>query len=567
MASPQLKHQDYTVGWICALHTELIAAMAMLDEGYDSLPQLSSDTNNYILGRIGKHNVVMACLPAGGTGTSSAAIVASQMKTAFRAIRFSLMVGIGGGVPSTEYDLRLGDVVVSKPSTQHGGVVQYDFGKTVSNGKFEHTGSLNRPPTVLLTALSALQAKHALHGNKLAQYIQAAEKIVQDIRSKYTYQGTERDELYEVGYDHKYGVPTCAQCDKTKLVQRPPRNNSKIIVHYGIIASGNQVMKHGVTRDRLAREFGILCFEMEAAGLMNDFPCVVIRGVCDYADSHKNKRWQEYAAITAAAYAKELISIIQPEQVVNTYYATPDSVVTIRRYPMFMLGIQEPGVYGFQEYWHPGQVLPTSRTAQHHVSYSDIQSLRTDITNSTSVMENELVHFMQVYRDAMINQLQLFPNANQQQMVFQLMVKASNGVITKDSETGRTLLHYMAMNGVEDVINALVNAGFNVNDKDSDYRTPLHLAVIGCHAEAVQVLIVKCNSNVHTRDLNKLLPWHCAIAIDIDNVMDNDQRVASKKQILRLLAIHTNLEEVKTKGPHKILKELKDNPSANIEVL
>jgi nucleoside phosphorylase len=60
-------------------------------------------------------------------------------------------------------------------------------------------------------------------------------------------------------------------------------------------------------RDQLSKELGgVLCFEMEAAGLMNVFPCVVIRGICDYADAHKHKQWQEYAAAVAAAYAKSL---------------------------------------------------------------------------------------------------------------------------------------------------------------------------------------------------------------------------------------------------------------------
>jgi nucleoside phosphorylase len=73
------------------------------------------------------------------------------------------------------------------------------------------------------------------------------------------------------------------------------------MVHYGTVASGNQVMRDGVTRDKISSGLGgVLCFEMEAAGLMNSFPCLVIRGICDYADSHKNKRWQAYAAATAA---------------------------------------------------------------------------------------------------------------------------------------------------------------------------------------------------------------------------------------------------------------------------
>jgi nucleoside phosphorylase len=89
------------------------------------------------------------------------------------------------------------------------------------------------------------------------------------------------------------------------------------VVFYGMIASGNQVMRDGVTRDRLRKEFDVLCFEMEAAGLMDDFSCVVIRGICDYSDSHKNKRWQEYAAATAAAYAKELLTNIPAQSLVG----------------------------------------------------------------------------------------------------------------------------------------------------------------------------------------------------------------------------------------------------------
>ena len=72
-------------------------------------------------------------------------------------------------------------------------------------------------------------------------------------------------------------------------------------------------------RDTVSAELGgVLCFEMEAAGLMNKFPCLVIRGICDYADSHKNKKWQAYAAGTAAACAKEVLLVIPPAEVAKT---------------------------------------------------------------------------------------------------------------------------------------------------------------------------------------------------------------------------------------------------------
>jgi nucleoside phosphorylase len=66
-------------------------------------------------------------------------------------------------------------------------------------------------------------------------------------------------------------------------------------------------MKNATLRDKLAVENGVLCFEMEAAGLMNHFPCLVVRGTCDYSDTHKNKEWQGYAAMAASAYAKDLL--------------------------------------------------------------------------------------------------------------------------------------------------------------------------------------------------------------------------------------------------------------------
>ena len=76
-------------------------------------------------------------------------------------------------------------------------------------------------------------------------------------------------------------------------------------------------MRHGPTRDRVAKDLGVICFEMEAAGLMNSFPCLVIRGICDYADTHKNKRWQGYAAATAAAFTKELLGVVPKQEVVK----------------------------------------------------------------------------------------------------------------------------------------------------------------------------------------------------------------------------------------------------------
>jgi hypothetical protein len=128
--------------------------------------------------------------------------------------------------------------------------------------------------------------------------------------ARFVHRDTLQDQLFESFYNHMEGSATCDSCDRSKLVQRYARNSSSPVIHYGIIASGNQVMKDAKTRDLLAEELSAICFEMEAAGLMEPFPCLAIRGICDYADSHKNKEWQEYAAATAAAYAKQLLSVI-----------------------------------------------------------------------------------------------------------------------------------------------------------------------------------------------------------------------------------------------------------------
>jgi len=312
MARRRFRHEDYGVGWVCALPVELAAARVMLDEEHEPLGQNANDTNLYTLGQIGEHNVVIACLPAGQMGTNSAAAVAIQMKSTFKSIRFGLMVGIGGGVPSAEADIRLGDVVISRPHKAHGGVVQYDCGKTTPSG-IERIGTLNTPPTILLNAVSKIQANHLIGRSRLSKYISSLTDL-----PVFACDNAGSDILFEASYDHMGGA-TCDSCSKDRVIERHLRRSQEIVVHYGTIASGNQVMRDGATRNRVSAEFGgVLCFEMEAAGLMNSFPCLVIRGICDYADSHKNKKWQAYAAGTAAAYAKELLSVIPPAEVVIT---------------------------------------------------------------------------------------------------------------------------------------------------------------------------------------------------------------------------------------------------------
>ncbi|KAI7771477.1 hypothetical protein LZL87_010917 [Fusarium oxysporum] len=327
-------HDEYTVGWVCALSKEQTAATAMLDQRHADLPKPPNDPNTYTLGSIGRHNIVIACLPEGEIGTHAAATIATWMISTFPLIKLGLMVGIGGGIPPK---VRLGDVVVSTPAGQYPGVVQWDFGKAEEGGNFKRTGSLNNPPTSLRTALAKLKTENELNGSKIPKYLDELKQKWPRLAPKYLRTESLEDVLFKADYGHVNENTTdcdvtpdsddgqeeeeeeeeeesCKFCDRAKIVKRKIRD---MRVHYGLIASGNQVIKDATFRNRLKKDLDghVLCVEMEAAGLMNNFPCIVIRGICDYADSHKNKSWQEHAAAVAAAFAKELLEYVQPGDV------------------------------------------------------------------------------------------------------------------------------------------------------------------------------------------------------------------------------------------------------------
>ncbi|CAD0032314.1 unnamed protein product, partial [Aureobasidium pullulans] len=313
MIKVTLSRERYTIGVICALFEEKAAIVMMLDEKHELLEQKSGDKNSYTLGKIGQHNVVIACLPGGHQGKAAAATVAVHMMHSFD-IKLGLMVGIGGGVPSRTLDIRLGDVVVSIPEGTHGGVVQYDLGKLELDG-LHRKGHLDKPPKALLSAITSLREKHVWMEPEFPQHLTA---ILSNHRmaKRFEFQGAQHDILFESNSFHPRNLNDCDHCVSTfPVVQRADREDDTPRVFYGTILSGDMVMKNGQERDRIAAAENAICFEMEAAGLMNDFPCLVIRGISDYSDSHKNDRWQPYAAATAAAYAKELLIALSRQEV------------------------------------------------------------------------------------------------------------------------------------------------------------------------------------------------------------------------------------------------------------
>ncbi|KAK6503772.1 hypothetical protein TWF481_008778 [Arthrobotrys musiformis] len=335
-------HSDYTIGWVCALPKEQTAAVAMLDQIHPTLPKPPNDSNSYTLGSIGGHNIVVVCCPTGKKGTVQAGIVTARMVGTFQSIKAVLMVGIGGGIPPK---VRLGDIVVSKPSGRYPGVVQWDFGKAEKNGEFLRTGTLSSPPNAILAVLSKLETGQKIEGTKIPQVMEGLKEKLPE----YTWNDSLKDPwalapdspncdqsrwqlvlstLLRIilAFGQLFGwresappnieVKSVVDADTT-TGNKDDRKPGDINIHYGLIASGNQVIKDAKRRDEINESLdgAILCFEMEAAGLMDDFPCLVIRGICDYADERKNKDWQEYAAALAAAFARELLGYIQPADV------------------------------------------------------------------------------------------------------------------------------------------------------------------------------------------------------------------------------------------------------------
>ena len=233
------------------------------------------------------------------------------------------MVGIGGGAPSQTNDIRLGDIVVGDAPGGKGSILQTDYGKAIQNQSLQLTGRMNQAPRSLRTAVSALESHYERKGHTIKKAIE--EKLTKNprLQKKYKFPGHEDDRLYkshivsqteeDKGYPASWGDGD----DVLESRSRRTDDDDDPMIHYGVIASADQLMKDATIRDRLSRDHHVLCFEMEAAGLVNHFPCLIVRGICDYSDTHKNDQWQGYAAMVAAAYAKDLLLQIIPSRVEN----------------------------------------------------------------------------------------------------------------------------------------------------------------------------------------------------------------------------------------------------------
>lgn len=312
-------HSDYTIGWVCDSIEGQLAALYMLDDKHEDLPYPVDGDNTYILGKIGGHNAVVAC-PLKSRNDKDDARTTTQMMSNFPNIAICLMIGTGSSISPK---VRLGDAVVSWSHIGYPTVLQRNM---KNDEPMKRTGPLSNLPGALLTALTKFQADTLSHYQVLnhINYVQTRE----DIPRNFIKSHLPEDLLFKSDYNHISRIPDsshknneegyCQLCDKSMIVDRPPSKNN-FGIHYGLIASVNRAVIDANLRKKLKEcHTDITCVDTEVANIIHDeFPCIFIRGICDYADSHKNKAWQGYAAVTAAACAKVLLTALPVREVLR----------------------------------------------------------------------------------------------------------------------------------------------------------------------------------------------------------------------------------------------------------
>ncbi|KAK3340122.1 hypothetical protein B0H65DRAFT_510321 [Neurospora tetraspora] len=346
---------DFEVAIICALRLEFDAVCLLIDklwdEDGDQYGKVDGDPNIYTTGRMGKCNVVLVLLP--NMGKASAASAAASLRSSYPRVSLALLVGICGAVPfaGPERDpIVLGNVIISNL------VVQYDLGRALPD-RFDRKDnphdSLGRPDKIIRNILVKLDTNiDREHIEKRAgDFLKALQTKSEEIAKRkrrgrhtsYKYPGAANDLLFDACYRHKHapgsGCRTCEdchdnsdpacdeslrlsckelKCDTNRLIRREHLDSASndhnadsdskgVFFFIGAIGSGDSVIRSGKHRDQIAKQAEVIAFEMEGAGVWDEVPCIVIKGVCDYADSHKNKGWQNYAAATAASVAKAVM--------------------------------------------------------------------------------------------------------------------------------------------------------------------------------------------------------------------------------------------------------------------
>jgi nucleoside phosphorylase len=339
--SPPASRDDIAIAIICALPEERDTVEALMTRDYKDEGQrygkVRGDDNSYKVGELGGKPVVLAA--PRDMGTTNTRDLARGLRISFPSITYAFVVGITGGAPFVPEgsgwkasDIHLGDVIVS---TQ---VIEYDFGREYENGFKRRTNVESVLPHAPAEVTNFVNQFVRGRGQAFKRILRKTNADLADCsgfevgeKGYHEHPGPDKDDVYDLGYHHKHQDPgECAQCSQCtewyhevckealsascqELGCEPRCSNPvrETKIHFGRYASGNAVMKSGHRRDLLIREEGVIGFEMEGAGAWEVLGTIVVKGVVDYADSHKNKQWRGYPAARAALCAAAMIEEIE----------------------------------------------------------------------------------------------------------------------------------------------------------------------------------------------------------------------------------------------------------------
>ncbi|KIW21360.1 hypothetical protein PV08_01940 [Exophiala spinifera] len=298
--------EEYRIACFCSTEVELRAAWEMLEERHPPLPT-NQNRIDYALGKLGGHNVVIVSLP------STPSLRPTELSEEFPALRFYFFVGLAGGVPRGKNgdDIRLGDVVIAYPVGTSSGVV-----KLVLGDNSTRVQRVLRPlPAVLRQNIELLAGDSLRMGSRVSKILSEMVQKRPEMEGEYSFPGLSHDRLFQADYPHS-GAGDCQNCDKNKIIERHERRLRSPMLHYGTIGLTSHLLEDAIRRDSVTQLADVKCIGMDTGWQLIKFPtALVICGISDYADSHKNARWQPYAAASAVAYLKELLSIISPAMV------------------------------------------------------------------------------------------------------------------------------------------------------------------------------------------------------------------------------------------------------------
>ncbi|CBF85596.1 hypothetical protein AN1806.2 [Aspergillus nidulans FGSC A4] len=309
MAAPPSSRTDFRIAILCPLPLEAEVVKPLFSRIYHAvefptLLKVRGDPNSYTLGRIGTYDVALVHMPSAGKAVASS--VVAHMKMSYPRIQIAFLIGICGGVPFIDKSLAargntniyLGDVIIGT------GVVQYDRLPLGPYRKDALEENLGRPNQEIHSFLSKIKTRVDTLSDRQCRYLAM---IQRHVRAQCP--GAQYDIVYSRTYNHREVNCQCSlgvDADETVVARR--RNFDVVpFLHFGTLGSGDSVIMSHKFRDDIAKKQKVIGFEMEAAGVWGQYPCILVKGVSDYADSHKSKRWQYFAAASAAACMRALL--------------------------------------------------------------------------------------------------------------------------------------------------------------------------------------------------------------------------------------------------------------------